>query len=858
MKEQPNLPTVSSSSKDRLVSHPHQSLWRHLNSVDEASDWALTGKVLSDEFFGPEQLADLRRLLVYFHDFGKATDFFQWRITEVARTENSGLDGLDGEYVRAFAERADRRSLAAAKDDQELRGHSLIGAFAVQSALGDGAPPLLRAIVYEVIARHHGNLKNFSEEVCRGAQDHERTLEQQWAHLNHGDYRAILNEVGLTYTNKLTELQSGYSKLFFSRVYIDLMDSASLLPYLRTVFLFSLLLSGDKGDMMLRDRGLIGQVARLPTNLIDRYKISKFGDTPVTPMNTWREEAYQRVQRTVLDHPRAGFLSITLPTGMGKTLTAYNAAVRLQSLEPNHPARIIYCLPFTSVIDQNAAILEDILAGVAVPLTGELAKHHYLADWPNGRGPQDDENTLAYSEKEYLVEGWEYTLTVTTFVQLLETLISNRNRKLRKFHNLANAIVILDEVQSIPPKYFNLVSELFVAVNKYLGTRFMFVTATQPFLMRDAESVVELTDPTRSYTRQLFERMPRIDLDLSLWLHGPDKLEDQIAVFDRAIRTETERSFLIVLNLVKESREVFKVLADKALPGVEYIYLSSAILPIERKRRIEQIKAGSTNLRKVIVSTQVVEAGVDIDLDVVYRAFAPLDSINQSAGRCNRNMEGGDAGAVRLFKSEKASIIYAPELLKKTELVLKDKLRETGKEVISEAQFYALNELYAKEVRRAVADGSGTSSKILGYLHRLQFESAANEFKLIEQTRTRYGVFIDDPDRLPCVMHREMKDGREIQVELNSHQVHQRMVDILYGKSLGRWDKKRELRLLRPALLQYVVQFPEKYLPEELREEASEKPFIRLGTEPGKYQYGRCYNLVTGYFEAEEKPTGCF
>ncbi|WP_238752271.1 CRISPR-associated helicase Cas3' [Neolewinella maritima] len=840
---------MSYSSKDRLVSHPHQSLWQHLSSVDEASAAALKGKVLSPDFFGEQEIEAIRRLLVYFHDFGKATDYFQWRITEVARKENAGLKGLDTAYVKDFARHPDRRTLEAAKDDGDLRGHSLIGAFIVQSPLPDDTSPLQRTMIYEVIARHHGNLKDFDDDVQRGAEHHQRTLVEQWAHFNHDDYRAILKKVGVAYAAELKGLQAAYRSIYFSRVYLELMDNKSLLPYLRTVFLFSLLLSGDKGDMMLRDRKLIGTVARLPADLIDRYKQLAFGEAQPSQMNAWREEAYQRVQENLLANPKAGFYSITLPTGMGKTLTAYNAAVRLQRVDPDCLPRIIYCLPFTSVIDQNAAILEKILASTDIPLTGELAKHHYLADWPDTRGGAGEENNLEYSEKEYLVEGWEYTLTVTTFVQFLETLVSNRNRKLRKFHNLANAVVILDEVQSIPPRYFNLVSDLFEGIHKYLGTRFIFVTATQPFLMRDATAVIELTDPTYVYTRELFERMPRIDLDLSLWLEGPDQLEAQIELFDIAVREETSRSFLFIFNFVKDSRLVFEALAARALPNVEYIYLSSAILPIERKRRIRQIKS-SNGLRKVVVSTQVVEAGVDIDLDVVYRAFAPLDSINQSAGRCNRNMKGGATGAVRLFKSIRADKIYAPELLKKTERVLKAKLRETGKTTISEAQFYSLNEAYAVEVRKAVADGSATSKTILNHLYQLRFETAEKAFSLIEQEYITYGVFIDDPDRLPTVTHNDMS--------LTSREVYDRMVAILHNDELGRWDKKRELRLLRPALLQYVVQFPTKYLPEELREEAENKPFVRLTAEPGKYDYRRCYDLTTGYFEPDDKPTECF
>lgn len=856
---------MSSSSKDRLVSHPHQSLLRHLQSVDEVSGLALAGKVLSPEFFDKVDADTLRRLVVYFHDFGKGHDFFQHRITEVAREKNQEMDGLDAEYVRAFEHHPDRAVLEEAKYDPLLKGHSLLGAFVVQTALPEETSPLLRAIVYEAIARHHGNLKNFNAEVGRGSEYHEETLEGQWPRMNHADYRAILAATEFDYEGDLASIQGAYPELFFGRVYRQLGKNDSLRPYLRTVFLFSLLLAGDKGDMMLGERQMVGRVRRMQRRLIEQYKEHSFGGGKPSLMNDWREEAYQRVAQNLADHPDAGFYSITLPTGMGKTLTAYNAAVQLQNLmadrlaetNPNCTPRIIYCLPFTSVIDQNAAILEEILALDGV--TGELAKHHYLADWPDKR--ENSEHRLEYSEKEYLVEGWEYSLTVTTFVQLLETLVSNRNRKLRKFHNLANAIVILDEVQSIPPKYFNLVSDVLTAIHETMGTRFVFVTATQPFMMRDQAAVVELTDPTKAYTQTAFERMNRIELDLSLWIDGPDDLESQAELFAKAVREESDRSFLFIINLVAQSREVFLRLEEEALTEVEYIYLSSAVLPIERKRRIAQIQDKDNGLRKVVVSTQVVEAGVDIDLDVVYRAFAPLDSINQSAGRCNRSMREGFRGSVRLFRSEKANKIYDKTLLKKTERVLKKQHKEAKQaedyraNILPEACFYAMNEKYAGEVRNAVAAENAVSADILEDLHRLRFEDAESKFKLIDKAYTTYGVFIDDAEALPWVTHKR-EDGKE--ETLTSTEVYRKMLDILHDDDLGRWDKKQKLRLLRPALLQYVVQFPEKALPQKLKDEAEKRPFIRLWNEPGEYNYKQYYDIITGYKATEEKPTGCY
>lgn len=862
----------SSSDRDRLVSHPHQSLWKHLTSVDEVSRRALAGKQFGLTLFPDVAVDDLRRVLVWFHDYGKSTDFFQYRIARAAAKSNPNFENLDAAHVLKSLRTDDPEVVRVANEvGNALRGHSTIGAFAAQKALPEHTSPLLRAIVWEAIARHHGNLKNFDGDVFRGSEDHAKTLAGQWARLYHDEYRAILKEVGLPAPGGLSELMRACPKMFFGKIYhFELRNNKSLRPYLQTVFLFSLLLSGDKGDMMLRDRSVIGRVRRMPRTLIAQYKTAKFSGSRPTQLNEWREDAYEKVAINLNNNPDAGCYSITLPTGMGKTLTAYNTAVQLQNLLAKRygsnneycAARIIYCLPFTSVIDQNAVILEDILDVAQEDLSGELAKHHYMADWPDAVAGQSEE--LKYSEKEYLVEGWEYSLTVTTFVQLLHTIISNRNRQLRKFHNLANAIIVLDEVQSIPPKYFDLVSRLFVALYEQLGTRFIFVTATQPFLMNpdDKMTPVELTDPSRIYTRQVFERMNRIDLDVTLWQNGPDDINELTDVFAAAIRSETDKSFLIILNLIAESQQVFGALSEVKEAGVTYLYLSSAILPVCRKRIIRRIKNRKRLPgRVVVVSTQVVEAGVDIDLDVVYRAFAPLDSINQSAGRCNRNMDTDKRGSVRLFRNDGAKKIYDRVLLERTESTLiyqLKKLAEAGHApgIVPEASFYALNEQYARAIRSAVAETTGDSADILRNLHRLQFESANDTFALIPHIFESYGVFIDDPDELPTVRHKTA----EGEVELNSQQVYRRMIAILHDDGLDRWTKKEQLRLLRPALLQYVVQFKEKYLIDDpdLLDEAKRKPFIRLGLESGPRDYTLRYNLTTGYFKPEEKPTKSF
>lgn len=811
------------SSYSKLISHPHQPLSKHLGEVDNISAQALGAKFIASSFASPEQLEFWRRLLVYFHDFGKSTVYFQHKIIKAVLEENPKMDGIDAAYVDGFYKKLSRFELEEElADDSRLGSHAELGAFVQQACLQEGSL-LLRAILLEIVKRHHGDLRNFDDKIIL-EPPRESQLRKQWAKADKEDYSRIIEPFGFCLPTEIDSLLSSYGSARMARKLNKELPAQDIKPYLQTLFMFSLLLAADKGDMMLEKRDGIGQVHLFDSAAVSSFKIQEFGYTPDKPIDLIREEAYQRVEQNLLQYRASPFYSITLPTGLGKTLTAFNAALKLQNAlaeeyrKKGSPAipRIIYCLPFTSVIDQNAQILEKILSVIGIP-DGYMARHHYLSDWPEKKEQYDE---LTDSEKEYFTEGWEYPFTVTTFVQLLETIFSNRNRKLRKFHNLANAIIILDEVQNIPPKYFETVETMFQALFDHFNTRFIFVTATQPFLV-SGNDVLELTDPTRERTRKFFTDMDRITLDLSLWQEGPLPLEELIARFQVAISNNRGRSFLFILNKVKSSQEVFKQLKAQN-PEAELEYLSAAVLPILRKERIEKIKNPPKDKQLIVVTTQVVEAGVDIDLDIVYRGLAPLDSINQSAGRCNRNGMKG-RGEVRLFASEKGASIYDSVLINITTAVLNRAVERTGSNLIPESEFFLLNQDYAREIRTKIAD-QNAHSEMIEWMKNMQFERVNKAFKLIDQQMNRYSIFIDYCDESNQVWN-EYQKLREIK---------------------DRWKRKKEQRKLRPRLLQYVVQFPEKALPSIYQ--LDERPIIPLSKE----EYSSYYSLETGYGVYEE------
>lgn len=806
-------------SYSKLVSHPDRPLRQHLEEVDRISAVALQAKYISPELAATDAIEFWRRLLVYFHDFGKSTVYFQHKIIQAIARENPEKTGLDANYVDSFYQvHALAQIQRALEEDSKLGSHAELGAYVVQHNI-ESDNTLLRLILLACIKRHHGDLKNFGSDEFILYDEKKEQLSRQWEHANRADYLFICQPKALQLPEDISAILDNYGGPRIGLFLNKALPLPDIREFILTKFMFSLLLAADKGDMMLENRSLVGQVMVFPNETVDLYKIHLFEGKAPKAIDLIREEAYQQVAQNIERHCEAPYFSITLPTGLGKTFTAYNAAIRLQNLLSNYysaqniPAkpRIIYCLPFTSVIDQNALILEQILKNINLQ-DGYLARHHYLSDWPTQK---DEVEQLSDPEKEYFTEGWEYPFTVTTFVQLLETVFSNKNRKLRKFHNLANAIVILDEVQNIPAKYFETIETIFDAMAKYFNTKFIFVTATQPFLITQ-KPVIELTDPAQLKTEAIFRNMDRISMDTSRWQLGELPTEMLWPQFQKDVEAEPDKSFLFILNKVKDSQSLYQYLQESN-PDAEMIYLSAAVLPCLRKKRIQQIKDHDGTKQLLVVTTQVVEAGVDIDLDIVYRDMAPLDSINQSAGRCNRNGLKGK-GALRLFRSQKGtSPIYDTELVNITTMILNQAIAELG-EIIPESEFYTLNWRYAHQIREKIANDNA-HSKLIDDMRSLRFEAISKEFKLIDDQQNRHSVFIDFCEESNGVWSEYVK----------------------LAQIKDKWERKKQMRKIRPRLLQYIVQFPDKALPDEFKDD--DKAIIYLG--PAIYE--RCYNLITGY-----------
>ena len=254
-----------------------------------------------------------------------------------------------------------------------------------------------------------------------------------------------------------------------------------------------------------------------------------------------------------------------------------------------------------------------------------------------------------------LIEGWHSEIVVTTFVQFFHSLITNRNRAARKFHNMVNSIIILDEVQSIPYKYWVLVNNAL----KYLAEEYncwvVLVTATLPLIFREEKGEIK---PLIENKQKYFEKFNRVEYDFNLEEKEFEEFKQE--VLDEIL--ESDKDIMVVLNRIECSKDLYsfvkeglereygrgKVTEEGVLEfeNLELINLSTHIIPIHRLERIRSAKEAGEK-RKVIITTQLIEAGVDISVNEIYRDLAPLDCIIQTAGRCNRNNEE-EKGAVKI------------------------------------------------------------------------------------------------------------------------------------------------------------------------------------------------------------------
>jgi len=569
--------------------------------------------LLAEKILAPLGLASAGRLSGMLHDMGKFTDEF-------------------GEYLKK-----------ASKGEKVKRG-SVIHTFAGVRYLLEGfhspngglsLPDIAAEVLAASVGGHHG-LMDLWDERHRNGFDH------RLKHQPELDARAIASfheecadedEIARLYGQASAQITDFYRQRIMHCVSSN--DEAHFAIGLLVRLITSALVEADRTDTRCFMQNTPAFAAAAPDWEAAACRIGSYiGKFPKeTPIQAARGEFSDCCAAAAQRGP--GLYRLDLPTGGGKTLSALRFAV--EHAKKNGMHRVFYIAPFLSIIEQNAEVIRKAVGDV-LPV---LEHHSDLL--------HDDMTDEEASRTELLQENWEAPLIVTTFVQLLNTLFSAKMSAVRRFHSLSGSVLIIDEIQSLPPRLLSMFNCAINFLVKCCAATVVLCSATQPAFHEAQRKMLPCErligeDVCRRYA-PLFHRTQIVDA-------GSCSMEELTGIAQDAL-DETE-NLLIICNTKQEAADLYERLSAETDAPV--CHLSAGMCMAHRKAVLSELSAALERHEKLIcVSTQVIEAGVDISFGSVIRLSAGLDSIVQAAGRCNRHAESAQARPVRIcrLKGEK-------------------------------------------------------------------------------------------------------------------------------------------------------------------------------------------------------------
>jgi CRISPR-associated endonuclease/helicase Cas3 len=676
----------------------------HVHTVDEhARDVARLAAEFASSFGG----ADWAHTAGLWHDLGKYHPDFQGYIRRATGYEaDAHLEGTPG--------RVD---------------HSTLGALFAEDRMNRPGLPLGRILAY-LIGGHHAGLPDWNSPEEANAALFPR-LERNRPRL--APVLAQLIPQDILNPPAPTSLPLGGREgmalwirmLFSCLVDADFLDTEAFL---------------NAGQTALRGGypSLAELKARFDSHMQAKAdEVAKRG--PLSEVNRIRAEVLARCREQAEQTP--GLFSLTVPTGGGKTLSSL--AFALEHALAHGKRRIIYVIPYTSIIEQTADEFRKVFRGPEGE-PGPVVEHH---------SSLEAERETPHSR--VASENWDAPIIVTTAVQFWESLFAARTSRARKLHNIVNSVVVLDEAQLLPPDFLKPITATAQLLADHYGTTLLLCTATQPAL--EEQRTLEFHFPGLRGVREivpdtegLHHALRRVRVTVPADLRTPtswEALADELAEHPRV---------LCIVNARADARDLFRL-----LPRDTAVHLSALMCGEHRSRTIGEIKRKLKDGEPVrVVSTQLVEAGVDIDFPVVYRALAGLDSVAQAAGRCNRE------GLLRDDSAKPALgqvFVFVP--LRPAPAGLLRMAAEGGRQLLEQGEVDPLAPQRFRDYFRALfwKHGDRLDAKdILGHLTPdgqlgIRFRTAAKEFRLIEDEQlpvvVRYTPAVDVESEPPFDIH---------------------------------------------------------------------------------------------------------
>lgn len=500
---------------------------------------------------------------------------------------------------------------------------------------------------------------------------------------------------------------------------------------LRTRMLFSCLVDADFLDTekhfdasQTSQRVVLDLQSEHALKTLLRHLDSK---SAIGPVNALRKQLLTDCLKAAARPP--GLFTLTAPTGSGKTLSSLAFALRhivqhnsqFAENDPRRFRRVIVVIPFTSIIEQTARVYRELFEPVFGP---DYVLEHHSAVAPRNLppGPDKDAEDERLRRARLAAENWAAPLVVTTNVQFFESLFSNRPSDCRKLHNIGRSVILFDEVQTLPTRLVpSLLSGVSLLVRDY-GVTAVFMTATQPAFASAGHALpynwqpVEISSNPAAMAEDL--RRTRIQLPRS---------QEEISWPDLAAQLTAVPQSLCVVNTTKDARELFR-LVQAADPAASF-HLSARMCPAHRQEKLQTIRAQLAAGQPCrLVSTQLIEAGVDVDFPIAWRALGPLDSIIQTAGRCNREGRHAEPCPVIVFRPKDAGKLPPgyEQVMKITNSFL-DRF-EDARARIHQPEFYAQ---YFAELYGLRGPESCRADPVFAASAAFNFPKAAQECQLV-------------------------------------------------------------------------------------------------------------------------------
>ena len=746
-------------SYSSLFSHPNKKLEDHLENVANLSEESFNSLF----FTFSDLFSKISFLIGLSHDFAKSTSFFQDYLLTEKKNENTPHSFLSAVFT-----------------------YYVVNDYLLKNQIDFDED--LSIIAYIVVLFHHGNLKNISDlDDYHEKHINLKRTKKQFENIKNSkiNLSSFYKQWDIDFFEFFNNIESINEEIIDKLFSLGLNENTEYYFYI--ILFYSILLDSDKMDASQSN-----VIARnnIPECIVDKYKEKNFHDMNIG-INKTRQKAYMEVNNHIAEIDLTNrIFSINLPTGIGKTLTGLSSVLRLKNRINNEydiNPRIIYSLPFLSIIDQNENIIRDIFNTFDLKGSNFLLKHNYLADM---KYIDTDKNEVyGIDNSKILIESWNSEFIITTFIQLFNSLIGNKNSFLRKFHNITNSIILLDEIQSVPYKYWNVINFILNKMAYDYNCWIVLMTATQPLIFKEDE-IIPLVDNVDYYFNQFNRIKYNFDLD-------EISLEDFCDNFINCVTENDDKDIMAVLNTIKSSKELYEYVKNhfdnyyidengicQIGDNTQLVYLSTHIVPYHRLEKINKIK--NSNKRNIIITTQLIEAGVDIDADIVFRDLAPLDSIIQTAGRCNRNNKK-DTGYVNVISIKNnegklySNFVYDSLLINTTREILNQY------SIIDEKNF---NLNASRKYFELLSDRKEPNEKLNDYISRLKFNDIPNEFKLIKNNLPKFDVFV-------CVN----QDAEDIFKQYKN-----------ITKNYNGFDKKNAFLSIKNQFYKYVISIDEKKL----------------------------------------------